>query len=646
MNGRRVLLIVGGGIAAYKALELARLLRGAGVEVRAILTRSGEQFVTPLSLTALTEQPVHLDLFDLGQEAEMGHIQLSRWADLVVVAPATADLIAEAANGGAGSLATTTLLATDKAVLMAPAMNVRMWLHPATVRNVARLSGDGVLFVGPDEGAMACGEFGAGRLAEPPAILAAIEAALVGAAARPLAGKRALVTAGPTHEPIDPVRYLGNRSSGKQGYAIAAALERLGATVTLVSGPTALPEPPGVRRVSVETAEQMLAACREALPAEAAVFCAAVADWRVDRAAPGKLKKATGGPPRLDLVETPDILRTIATGANRPRLVVGFAAETDAAEDNGRAKLAAKGADWIVANDVGGDVMGGDHNAVSLVTVEGVERWDQAPKTEIARRLADRIAEALADDDLFAAALLPGLPVKRLRAMFAAAPGAEIQSGKFFSAESSSALAANAWGLFVDAPEALPPLRESDTAATHVTLEAQLPFPWAGGRRPCLDALVETSGAIIGVESKRYEPYRTKGKADVSDAYGRDVWGDRMAGWQSVRDEAHTGSYRRLDAAQLMKHALGLLTESRRRAGAARLVYVYAEPSRWGDGRLLDPGLTAEHRAELSRLAATVAEDEVEFTAISYRDLAMTWSVASDERTRRLAAALLDRFDV
>ena len=397
MNGRRVLLIVGGGVAAYKALELVRLLRGAGVEVRAILTRSGEQFVTPLSVAALTENPVHQNLFDLGQEAEMGHIQLSRWADLLVVAPATADLIAELAAGGAGSLATTTLLATNKPVLMAPAMNVRMWLHLATVRNVARLRADGVLFVGPDEGPMACGEFGEGRLAEPSAILAAIEAALAGPAARPLAGRRALVTAGPTHEPIDPVRYLGNRSSGKQGYAIAAALERLGAEVTLVSGPTALSAPPGVRRVHVETAVEMLAACRGALPAEVAVFCAAVADWRVDTPAAGKLKKTADGPPTLLLVETPDILRTIATGPDRPRLVIGFAAETEALEAHARAKLTAKGADWIVANDVSGPgVMGGDDNAVTLLTQDDDERWERARKTEIARRLAERIGEALA----------------------------------------------------------------------------------------------------------------------------------------------------------------------------------------------------------------------------------------------------------
>lgn len=395
MNGKRVLLIVGGGVAAYKALELVRLMRKSGVEVRCVLTRSGERFVTPLSLEALSENRVRLDLFDLGQEAEMGHIQLSRWADLLVVAPATADLLAEAAAGGAGSLATTTLLATDKPVLMAPAMNVRMWLHPATMRNVALLKADGVLFVGPDEGEMACGEYGAGRLAEPPAILAAIEAALGGPAGRPLVGKRALVTAGPTHEPIDPVRYLANRSSGKQGYAIAAALERLGAAVTLVSGPTNLPCPAGVRRVQVETAEQMLSGCREALPADVAVFCAAVADWRPESAAAGKLKKASSGR-TLALVENPDVLRTIATGSDRPRLVVGFAAETDDVAMNARAKLANKGADWIVANDVGRPgVMGGDDNAVTLFTGSNEEAWEPASKAAVARRLAERIAEAL-----------------------------------------------------------------------------------------------------------------------------------------------------------------------------------------------------------------------------------------------------------
>jgi phosphopantothenoylcysteine decarboxylase/phosphopantothenate--cysteine ligase len=397
MGEKRVLLIVGGGIAAYKALELTRLLRKAGVGVRPILTKSGAQFVTPLSLGSLAEDKVYEELFSLTDEAEMGHIQLSRSADLVVVAPATADLIAKAANGLAGDLASTTLLATDKPVLMAPAMNVRMWLHPATQRNIATLKADGVSFVGPDDGAMACGEFGPGRLAEPEAIFAAIMAALDGPAAKPLAGKRALVTAGPTFEPIDPVRGITNRSSGRQGFAIAEALAQLGAEVTLISGPVFLPTPPGVTRVDVETARQMLAASQAALPADVGVFVAAVADWRVDEAFGTKLKKEKGGPPALTFVENPDILATVsATGPRRPRLVIGFAAETNDVEMHARAKLSRKGCDWIIANDVTEPgVMGGDENAVLLVTREGTERWDRAPKDEVARAIAARIAAAL-----------------------------------------------------------------------------------------------------------------------------------------------------------------------------------------------------------------------------------------------------------
>jgi phosphopantothenoylcysteine decarboxylase/phosphopantothenate--cysteine ligase len=398
MPEHRVLLIVGGGVAAYKALELVRLLRKAGVGVRAILTRAGAEFVTPLSLGALTENPVHQDLFSLTEEQAMGHIELSRSADLIAVVPATADLMAKTANGLANDLASTTLLATDKPVLMAPAMNVRMWLHPATVRNLATLKADGVSFVGPDEGEMACGEYGPGRMAEPPAIAAAILAALEGPAARPLAGKRVLVTAGPTAEPIDPVRYLTNRSSGRQGYAVAEALVRLGAGVTLVSGPTALAAPPGVRRIDVETADQMLAACEAALPADAAVFVAAVADWRPDAVAAAKLKKRAGAAPEpLKLVENPDILARIATpGPRRPKLVVGFAAETDDLAANARIKLARKGCDWIVANDVGQPgVMGGAENTVSLVTAAGIEAWPLLTKAEVARRLAARIAEFL-----------------------------------------------------------------------------------------------------------------------------------------------------------------------------------------------------------------------------------------------------------
>jgi phosphopantothenoylcysteine decarboxylase / phosphopantothenate---cysteine ligase len=394
---KRVLLIVGGGIAAYKALELTRLLRKAGVGVRPILTDAGAQFVTPLSLSALSEDKVYSDLFSLTDEAEMGHIELSRSADLVVVAPATADLMAKAANGLANDLASTTLLATDKPVLMAPAMNVRMWRHAATVRNFEQLKADGVHFVGPDEGAMACGEFGPGRMAEPPAIFDAVMALLEGAAC-PLAGRHVVVTAGPTAEPLDPVRLITNRSSGKQGYAIAFALAVLGAKVTLVSGPTALPTPAGVDRVDVETALQMLEASQAALPADALVAVAAVADWRPDEAFGVKLKKGKDGPPAIRLVENPDILATLAhEGPNRPKLVVGFAAETHDVEEHARAKLARKGCDWIVANDVTEPgVMGGAENAVLIISRAGTERWERMPKEAVAGRLANKIAEALA----------------------------------------------------------------------------------------------------------------------------------------------------------------------------------------------------------------------------------------------------------
>jgi phosphopantothenoylcysteine decarboxylase/phosphopantothenate--cysteine ligase len=396
LSGKRVLLIVGGGVAAYKALELTRLLRKAGVAVRPILTAAGAQFVTPLSLSALAEDKVYSDLFSLTDEAEMGHIELSRSADLVVVAPATADLIAKAAGGLAGDLASTTLLATDKPVLMAPAMNVRMWQNAATRRNIATLMADGVRFVGPDEGAMACGEFGPGRLAEPPAIFEAIMA-LLGGGARPLAGKRAVVTAGPTAEAIDPVRVITNRSSGKQGYAIAGALAALGAEVTLVSGPTALPAPAGVHRVDVESARDMLSACEAALPADIAVCVAAVADWRPAESAHQKIKKGSTDAEPIALVENPDILATLSKGRSRPKLVVGFAAETNDLDANAKAKLAKKGCDWIVANDVSvAGTMGGDENAVAIVSQGGIERWDRAPKAEIARRLAQRIAEAFA----------------------------------------------------------------------------------------------------------------------------------------------------------------------------------------------------------------------------------------------------------
>lgn len=393
---KRVLLIVGGGIAAYKACELIRLIRKAGIGVRCVLTDGGAQFVTPMTLAALSEAPVHTSLWDLKDEAEMGHIQLSREADMVVVAPATADLLARMAAGIADDLATTLLLATDKPVLAAPAMNVRMWTHAATRRNVAQLRADGVTVLEPDEGAMACGEFGPGRLPEPAAILRHILAHLdeAGTPARgKLDGRHVIVTAGPTHEPIDPVRYIANRSSGKQGFAIAAALAGLGARVTLVAGPVALPTPAGVARVDVETAREMAAAVDAALPADAAVLVAAVADWRTD-AAPQKLKKGQGLP-TLALTPNPDILATLAQSPQRPRLLVGFAAETERVAEHAAEKRARKGADWIVANDVSGDVMGGDANAVQLLTADGAERWERMAKDQVARQLAERIADAL-----------------------------------------------------------------------------------------------------------------------------------------------------------------------------------------------------------------------------------------------------------
>ncbi len=397
LAGKRILLVVGGGIAAYKVLELIRLLRKDGAGVAAVLTASAQHFVTPLSVQALTESRVYTDLFSLTDENEMGHIQLSRAADLLVVAPATANLLARMAGGLADDLATTVLLATDKPVLAAPAMNVRMWQHAATRANVSLLASRGVAFVGPDEGPMACNEYGPGRLAEPPAILAAIRSALGPAhvqADRPLAGRHVLVTSGPTHEPIDPVRYIANRSSGRQGHAIAAALAALGARVTLVSGPVAIPDPPGVAVRHVETAEEMLAACTAALPADAAICAAAVADWRVASAAAGKIKKVPGAPPpALTLATNPDILATLsAPGPDRPHLVVGFAAETENLDANASAKRARKGCDWIVANDVSGDVMGGEANEVHLVTGGGIEAWPRLAKEEVARRLAQRVA--------------------------------------------------------------------------------------------------------------------------------------------------------------------------------------------------------------------------------------------------------------
>jgi len=392
LSDKRILLIVGGGISAFKSLELVRGLRKAGIAVRPILTAAGAQFVTPLSLGALCEDKVYSELFSLTDEAEMGHIQLSRQADLVVVVPATADLMARAVHGLANDLATTVLLATDKPVLMAPAMNVRMWDHAATRRNFAQLQADGVQMIGPVEGDMACGEFGLGRMAEPEEILAAILARLA-PLARPLTGRRAIVTAGPTAEPIDPVRVLTNRSSGKQGFAIAAALASLGAEVILVAGPVSLATPAGVTRVDVETARDMLAACQAALPADIAVCVAAVSDWRPESVATTKTKKTVQGAPVLSLVENPDILATLSQGPARPRLVIGFAAETDQVEAYAQAKLARKGCDWIVANDVSiAGTMGGDDNAVAILRKDGIERWPRTSKTDVARKLAETIA--------------------------------------------------------------------------------------------------------------------------------------------------------------------------------------------------------------------------------------------------------------
>ena len=416
MTQRRILLIVTGGIAAYKALELVRLLRHKGIAVRAVLTRSAQEFVTPLSFGVLTEDHVYGDMFDLKEEREIGHIQLSREADLIVVAPATANVIAKMAAGIADDLATTVLLATDKPVLVAPAMNVRMWHHKATQRNLATLRADGIAIMEPGVGAMACNEWGKGRLPEPAEIAAEIERLLdEGDLPRPLLtdttrtiiapdlsgptlhGRHVLVTAGPTHEPIDPVRYIANRSSGRQGFAIAAAAAQAGAKVTLVAGPVSLPTPRGVDRIDVETAREMLAAVEGALPADVAIMVAAVADWRAADEAPQKLKKdGSGAPAPLALAENPDILATLARHARRPGLLIGFAAETETVVDHALAKRARKGADWILANDVSGDVMGGARNSVHLVTAAGVEDWPDMPKSAVATRLVERIADELA----------------------------------------------------------------------------------------------------------------------------------------------------------------------------------------------------------------------------------------------------------
>ncbi|GAA6209596.1 bifunctional phosphopantothenoylcysteine decarboxylase/phosphopantothenate--cysteine ligase CoaBC [Cognatishimia sp. WU-CL00825] len=395
LEDKRILLIISGGIAAYKSLELIRQLRKRGAWVTPVLTKSAEEFVTPLSVSALAEERVFQDLFDLTDEAEMGHIQLSRSADLIVVAPATGNLMAKMALGLANDLASTLLLATDTQVLVAPAMNVRMWENPATQRNIATLKADGVAFVGPNEGDMACGEFGLGRMSEPAEIVTAIEAQL---AEGPLIGRRVIVTSGPTHEPIDPVRYIANRSSGAQGTAIARALSLLGADVVFVTGPADEPRPEGVHIVEVQTAQQMMDTVEKALPADAAVFAAAVADWRIDGASDSKIKKKPGALPSLNFAENPDILAYVSQLEHgRPKLVVGFAAETNDVIDNATAKRQRKKCDWIVANDVSPEtgIMGGRDNTVVLISDDGAEHWPKMSKDDVARQLADRIAQAL-----------------------------------------------------------------------------------------------------------------------------------------------------------------------------------------------------------------------------------------------------------
>ena len=425
MIEKRILLIVTGGIAAYKSLELVRLLKRQGIAVRAVMTKSAAEFVTPLSMAVMTEDQVYGHMFDLKEESEIGHIQLSRQADLIVVCPATANIIAKMAAGIADDLATTILLATDKPVLAVPAMNVRMWNHRATQRNLTQLRADGVHIMAPDEGAMACGEFGPGRLPEPPAVAEqicamlgqAFNAALTAGRSpttvpsgaplaaqpdftdishRPLVGKRVLVTAGPTHEAIDPVRYIANRSSGRQGFAIAAAAADLGAEVTLIAGPVHLETPPGVIRINVETALEMQAEVEKALPVDAAIMVAAVADWRAAQAPDQKIKKDGDAIPALVLTENPDILASLATHKHRPRLLIGFAAETEKIVDHAQTKLTKKGCDWIVANDVSGDVMGGENNAFHIVTKDGVDSWPESPKDVIARKLMEKVADALA----------------------------------------------------------------------------------------------------------------------------------------------------------------------------------------------------------------------------------------------------------
>lgn len=395
LNGKRILLIIGGGIAAFKLPELIRRLRERGASVTPVLTKAAQEFVTPLTIGSLAGEKVYTDLFDLTDEAEMGHIQLSRVADLVVVAPATADLMAKMAQGQANDLASTLMLATDTPVMIAPAMNVRMWDHPATQRNLALLQGDGITVLGPNEGDMACGEYGPGRMVEPMEILAGIEATLTDG---PLKGKRILVTSGPTHEPIDPVRYIANRSSGAQGTAIAKALMALGAEVIFVTGPADVPPPEGVVLHRVESAKDMLTAVETSLPVDAGVFAAAVADWRVASASGSKIKKQNGKLPVLEFAENPDILATISQlDQGRPGLVVGFAAETDDVIANATAKRQRKGCDWIVANDVSPEtgIMGGSENAVTLISEDGAENWPRMGKDAVAVKLAERIAEAV-----------------------------------------------------------------------------------------------------------------------------------------------------------------------------------------------------------------------------------------------------------
>lgn len=396
LASKRILLIIGGGIAAFKTLDLIRRLRERGADVTPVLTRAGAEFVTPLSVSALAGRKVFSDLFDLTDEAEMGHIELSRSADLIVVAPATADLMAKMAAGQADDLASTLLLATDTPVLIAPAMNVRMWQHAATQRNIATLKADGIGLIGPNDGDMACGEHGPGRMAEVPEMIAAIESAL---SAGPLQGRRVLVTSGPTHEPIDPVRYIANRSSGAQGTAIARALAALGAEVVFVTGPATVPPPEGVEVIRVETAREMLAAVEAALPVDVVICAAAVADWHVASASDRKMKKTAGGMPALEFAENPDILATVSQrGTDRPGLVVGFAAETHDVEEHATAKRARKGCDWILANDVSHatGIMGGTENAVTLITEDGAETWPRMGKSDVARQLADRITRVLA----------------------------------------------------------------------------------------------------------------------------------------------------------------------------------------------------------------------------------------------------------